>query len=1719
MLFESLLIWTDHLFVILVFLIKIKLDHKFIKSKTPSRASHAPLSSSNPLVHPLSPYKHQRKGWAQYRADTYPSLGFISRFSRRLPILRSQPLSSPLSLLAPAPPLRQRRPFRRRLCLPPNYRSLRPFITKVFYLIQRSSISGAMASSILSGDRRCSTVRGKMTVIGKLPKPINLPSQKLENRGLDPNVEIVPKGTLTWGSKSSVPTPNAWTSSALSSPYTDGTASSPVTGRPSSGGGGPRPSTSGSDRSREAVSSAWGSNSRPSSASGILVTNQTSLVASRPQSAETRPGSSQLSRFAENSSENTTQSWAGNTGTAERAGSGTSKSSGFMLISGEFPSLGSEKNPEQQMQRGHSSQGRPTSASSSSAQKESFGNPADGKIEPCAGNNNSGKIETQHHVGGGPPPNNENWQRNPLQGQPYPTVNMPPPQFDTWGGPPVRPPDGIWYTVGTAGGPFRPAGPPGSYPIDHFAFYPSQPPGPLPNSQPVPRPGPSLGVHYLKNGEAYRPQLSQESYAVPNHPIISVRPGLYQSPPYDGYLGPRASFCNPTDREVPTRGTVGPVIYNQFNKNANVEPGKFLARSDIHPSIIAKEQVKSGQFSEIHQGQYKVLLKQHDSFEGKDVEEKKEQSTLDSSPHSEERKQYDSITHEDGMRNRCKDEGSAFAKAVPLTETSRSASDWDGRSSNANTKNSLKDSSKISNEGLVKRPDGFTGVPGHEQQPYSVVKKDASLMGKIEVLNNKARYVDGDCEGAQFPSKEVKNHKVLESHIENPVQVLCTNNNSSRTSGTYTKGRSVSYQTGASKAEKVQFGKVIPQPLESQVITVSVSACPEDSQKLRPQVEKRVSVTQGLLDDHTQSGPAGQNDNGSINRTSGRSSSETVPSRRSEIGTVTNLPDCHTSQEMVEKLERAKQKELAAQRAKQLRKEEEERNREQKAKAQAKLVELNRRSLVQAVDQNPNSAATSITGGQLKQDFGGKSALRKDNAVNEAPVVGVLAVTTAVVNPSTNSEVRSPGWSRDPSLHVASQPSKLSSCTEGHELPQDCSLGHDGDISEHVTHKTSPHFQENNFSKHKRLGYRKKQTSLQEKNPCGQPVNMGDPENCSEVPVQELAVEALSVISEMPMQHKKKNNRTTKNKMKMEEAPSGSTLPSSAQNEINDDKCSIDDRKTQSSASVADVMPNPSQIINEILESQTSKDVVPSSYPEGSARVSEEHHGRINNQWKSQSSRRSTRYQQGIRTGEKFHGSEAVIWAPVKPQSRISLSDEANQKNGNESSVNPSTNSGHDAQNGVKTKRAEMERYVPKPVAKELPFLNSQHNSSTINLAASSDVTVGPDSGGPGVATDFKNGDDTRPNRRSKTHASRRQQNSDGLARALRSSSHEGSVSSYPANPSGKHYDQHQLSKFDGGSEEQFKCDDLKGNFHNPASIEALPVPVLKDHSVINKQQYQRYKPAGSSGHTASLNYNKVPHNGSHDKCDSPSSGLQLNEVCATDALGNASPHFGSENKKSHWQPKSQPQSNKHGQRATGNQRAPLQSGQFGNELHPQSIGNHSSHFESNNPCTVNVETGNASKQEAKQEVKASGELSRERIHLPNHPTNVELPPQVDSQQEQLVSATFRRHGTNSGRLSRGQESIHRGRDVGQDAGRLNSHLNGHKLNNSRFEYQQSGSHKKSRDSSQYDSAGSETQEVPRAPGPRIRGRGQNNSKRGGNFYGRNSGAGVGASHYYNSGE
>ncbi|KAJ0643727.1 putative protein modifier of SNC1 1 [Helianthus annuus] len=324
-----------------------------------------------------------------------------------------------------------------------------------------------MTSSMLAGERRwASSRRGGMTVLGKVavPKPINLPSQKLENHGLDPNVEIVPKGSLSWGSRSSSSASNPWGSSSAS-PNTDGSSTvSPhhPSGRPSSGGGLSRPSTAGSDRHEP--SATWGPNSRPSSASGVLASNQSSLTSSRPLSAETRPGSSHLSRFAEPVYDNSV-AWGPN-GTAADKLSISSKVNDFSLSSGDFPTLGSEKDNTSKSSEPHDHV-RPGSSSGR-------GVPAKERNETAQAGHKSGTIDTwtrdvsPNFEDGVVHSNADKWQGDPPQ---YFNSNVPPQHYDAWRGPPMNTPPGVWYRGPPPAGPPYPPVPHGGFPMEPFPYY------------------------------------------------------------------------------------------------------------------------------------------------------------------------------------------------------------------------------------------------------------------------------------------------------------------------------------------------------------------------------------------------------------------------------------------------------------------------------------------------------------------------------------------------------------------------------------------------------------------------------------------------------------------------------------------------------------------------------------------------------------------------------------------------------------------------------------------------------------------------------------------------------------------------------------------------------------------------------------------------------------------------------------------------------------------------------------------------------------------------------------------------------------------------------------------------------------------------------------------------------------------------------------------------
>ncbi|XP_071709849.1 protein MODIFIER OF SNC1 1-like [Rutidosis leptorrhynchoides] len=466
-----------------------------------------------------------------------------------------------------------------------------------------------MTSSMLAGERRWAHARrGGMTVLGKVavPKPINLPSQKLENHGLDPNVEIVPKGSLSWGSRPSSSTSNPWGSSA--SPTADG--------RPSSGGGLSRPSTAGSDK-HEPSTTTWGPNSRPTSASGVMTSsNQSSLTSSRPLSAETRPGSSHLSRFAEPAYDH--NAWGPNVNADKLTI--PSKANDFSLSSGDFPTLGSEKdnNGKGIEPHDHGSHVRPGSGSGRTA-------PAKDR-NMMAQDRNSGTVDTwtrdgsQHFEDVGRP--SDMWQ--PGDPQQYINPNILPPHFDPWRGPPMNaPPGGGWYRgppppTPPAGPPYPPVSHPhGGYPMEPYPYYRSQIPPNLANQQPGPVPGPGPGPgprgHHPRNGDFYRSQMSPEAFMRPNMPM---RPGYYPGPvPYDGYYGPPIGY-NPNDQFMgmppgPPPGPHGPPVYNM---GPHQNPSEFHDphfRGNVRGpvgNIHVSEQLDSVPHDE-SRGPYKVLRK------------------------------------------------------------------------------------------------------------------------------------------------------------------------------------------------------------------------------------------------------------------------------------------------------------------------------------------------------------------------------------------------------------------------------------------------------------------------------------------------------------------------------------------------------------------------------------------------------------------------------------------------------------------------------------------------------------------------------------------------------------------------------------------------------------------------------------------------------------------------------------------------------------------------------------------------------------------------------------------------------------------------------------------------------------------------------------------------------------------------------------------------------
>ncbi|KAJ4840191.1 hypothetical protein Tsubulata_002940 [Turnera subulata] len=1566
-----------------------------------------------------------------------------------------------------------------------------------------------MTSSMLTGERRwASARRGGMTVLGKVavPKPINLPSQRLENHGLDPNVEIVPKGTHSWGSRSSSSTSNAWGSSTLS-PNTDGGMGSPshLSGRPSSGGSGTRPSTAGSDKSHEPIASAWGANSRPSSASGTLASNQTSLTSLRPRSADTRPGSSQLSRFAEPLSDNSA-TWAAS-GMAEKQGDTSSKNDEFSLSSGDFPTLGSEKetstkNSESQE---HGPYGRPGSSSGVTSGKESIGNsigdtPSIANVK--GGTEHSWRRDNFPYGEEGTRPGMEKWH---AENQLYHNSSIPPQHYDGWhGGPPVNNHPGGWYRGPPGGPPFGAPVPSGAFPMEPFPYYrPQIPPGALANPQTVPPPGAGPRGPHPKNGDMYRPHM-HDAYMRPGMPL---RPGFYPGPvPYEGYYGPPMGFCNSNERDIPFMGMpVPPASYNRFPGQNAPDPGNSNGRSSGYGptgKAMIGEHVESGH-SQDARGPYRVLLKHHDDgWEGNTEEQKWDDAMITKSSDSPkvdhpsksswekcERKTDDKKEKEMGRRRMAHGE-EVYSRSVYENPVKPKSPEGVGNL-------------RTSDDAAIKKPPTME----HSASAFaeaSSVSRDSSLIQKIEGLNAKARASDGRHDvkyvsAKEEPKRKLQTGNVMSNQLANEAVTVSVSSDQTHVSGVvhaHEKCNSVETEnfelTGASR---------MPTTRRS---THGMRGRADHQSKGRFNVQEPEGWRKRSNgQDHTSAEAAEM--------------SRAYPPERDDGDSVPNNSDPTDTL-----AQRAKLKELAKQRLKQREKEEEERTRDQKAKALAKLEELNRRTLVgEGVTQLSETAAVAVSENKPEEsssstEIGSRSIAANltvgatPSAVAENRVIRVEKSTTV---PNEGQKVTPKTTSIDSvEVHGQSEP-----------LQQDV-----GNIDV-ATDSIAPLVHDNGAFKQKRGGYRQKQNSLLRNNSNGKLISSSTTEVSKSAhdvvvnataPAEDVANDTASncesirpvspsVMVEASVHHRKKN-RGGKNKHKAESS-SSTVSPVTVSKEPTVLDTSVESGKAETSGPVSD----PSSVQSS-SKSKDANEVLEKHLPIPNDDV----HTRPNHQWKSQHSRRLPRNPQANKSSERSQNNDAVFWAPVRPQNKAEASDETTQKMVVEA-ASSSIKSDQQVQNNPRNKRAEMERYVPKPVAKEMAQQVSSHQAvtTTINQSTPDESVIKGESGSHGAETvgaatsgmsktlstiDSLNGDG-RQSKAGKGHGSWRQRGSV-----------EANFSSNVGRNIQKSVEHYQPQNPDASSvKEQSSCSDewnASDGWNMPeycdASMSTISVP--KDHSVTARGKRQQHKGHRSTG------YNHDPDDKRVNRLDSEKVNVPTttSEMHQPDLLPTTKDNraFG-ERPTSHWQPKSQAHStpNQRGSRSNSGQNVASEIGK-GNKrdttpqigvpqpAHPDrelgAVKAKSYRDQSSYEKGDSEEAPNERQHEAKRERKIAPHKGR-----PGSP--LEPPSSADFRNDHRAASGFRKNGNQNSRFGRESESHGDWSGSGKDNKQHNVPANRERQkHNTHFEYQPvaplNSNKANSFDASKDGSFNS---------GSRFRERSNSNSRRGGsNFYGRQTG-------------
>lgn len=843
-------------------------------------------------------------------------------------------------------------------------------------------------------------------------------------------------------------------------------------------------------------------------------------------------------------------------------------------------------------------------------------------------------------------------------------------------------------------------------------------------------------------------------------------------------------------------------------------------------------------------------------------------------------------------------------------------------------------------------------------------------------------------------------------------------------------------------------------------------------------------------------------------------------------------------------------KELAKQRTKQLQEEEEERRRKQKAKALEKLDELNRRS--QAVVGSTQKEHATSSAIQNKQEELQPSELTIVAGKSEVVKSAVNSNTNTVRqfnDTSFNKVEKSPILSSEPPLEAHKNSGKEPVLIQN--LPLDVN-------SADAMNSLQVH--NNVASKQKRMSYKQKQSLSLEKTMSEKVVST----TSAALKFDDKVVDVMSsgnvtnevgsacgsglitnssAMVEPSVNQKKKNNKNGKNKHKVEES-SSLAAPPLAPKEPNLSKSYVESD-----------MPKASDLESDQGSPQSaslSKDT--NQFSEQCRHLAnEESHGRMNSQWKSQHSRRTPRNLQTNRPAEKSHGSDAVMWAPVKPQNKSEVMDESSEKS-NIEAANPVKSD--QLVHNLKNKRAEMERYIPKPVAKEMAQqVSVQQVVSSISQAPADEDVGRVDSGsqGPQIAqhtnsvvgkvgsgVEYKNRDG-RHTKQGKAHGSSwRQRNlteSTNVHDMQDIPDHDSNSVPNVQRPTEYHVDQKSETSL---VKEQTKhlndSSDLDG-LNNPVNHDSaalVSAPIIKDHAVTGRGRrgpFRGHKGLGvnhdtdhkkSAGELDKIEAHVPPlrgHKGlgvNHDADQKKSAGetekiethVSSSEHTQLDVGAGSKENRGvagvGERLTSHWQPKSQASNNQRGNRPSHqnvgsvvvvNKKDPTHDG----ESIPTGRDKESNAYVAQ-PHHDGEAPPHFGNHESRREMKTAP--AKRRPHSPNQVSLVEqAPPRMDLRHERRPSSGFGKNG-NQNRFGRGHESRGDWKSPAQDNRHYNQPKNRERQgSNMHYEYQPIGS---------YDDGKSDYFERPRDGnhgGGRFRERGQTHSRRGaGNFHGRQDG-------------